>query len=471
MLRRMARVLAVVMLGAPVVAHRLSAQSASFDYPALGDEAVRLLQQYIAINTSNPPGNELLTARWLKDVLAREGIEGQILDTTDLGPGRANFYARLKGTGAEKAIALVHHMDVVPVTQSDWTVPAFDAVIKDGQLYGRGTLDMKGHGIMQLVALIAIKRAGVRLDRDLVYIANADEEINGDGSIDFVKNHRELISDVEFLLTEGDNLRVEDGKLRWFGYDVGEKRPLWLRMVAVGKTSHASEPIGDLNPVPHLARAVAKLSAWQTPIRLTAPTERFFKARAQFEQGPGRRWLADPAAALKNPEGRAWLLSEPERNALLRNTISPTVLVGSNRTNTIPQTASADLDIRLLPGEDPGAFKQTLTRMIADSTIHLEEIIPLPPDYDANPETALSQALVRVVHQMAPEGIVTPTFSIGASDRPIYANAGITCYGIIPFLAPEDDQRYGIHGNDERISVANVKWGVEFYIKLLQDVH
>ncbi len=192
----------------------------------------------------NPPGNELATARWLKETLAREGIEGQILDTAELGAGRANFYARLKGNGKKKAIALVHHMDVVPVTDSQWTVPAFQGLVKDGYVYGRGAIDMKGHGIIQLMALIAIKRSGIQLDRDLVYIGNADEEVNGDGAIVFVKRHPDLLQDVEYLLTEGADTRVEGGKVRWFGIDVGEKRPLWTRLVVEGKTSHGSVPIG-----------------------------------------------------------------------------------------------------------------------------------------------------------------------------------------------------------------------------------
>src|SRR5262245_30302707 len=193
--RRWSAALWLVWLLIPVSA---SAQSSPFDYTALRDEAVQLLSQYLRINTSNPPGNELATARWLKDVLAKEGIEGQILDTAELGPGRANFYARLKGNGKKKAIALVHQLDVDPVTVSQWTVPALQGLIKDGYIYGRGAIDMKGHGIIQLMALIAIKRAGLQLDRDIVYIGNADEEVNSEGAIVFVQRHADLLQDVEY---------------------------------------------------------------------------------------------------------------------------------------------------------------------------------------------------------------------------------------------------------------------------------
>ncbi|HWA16386.1 MAG TPA: M20/M25/M40 family metallo-hydrolase, partial [Gemmatimonadales bacterium] len=360
-----------------------AAQSPAFDYDKLRDEATGLLSSYIQVNTSSPPGNELAAAKWLQATLAKEGIESQILDTAELGPGRANFYARLKGDGSKKGIALVHHMDVVPVTRENWQEDPFAGLVKDGYLWGRGALDMKGHGIIQLMAFIAIKRSGMKLSRDLVFIGNADEETDGTGAIVFTQRHPDLLKDVEYVLTEGADTRVENGKVRWFGIDVGEKRPLWTRLVVEGVTSHGSVPWGDMNPVPRLARAIERVAAWQTPVRLTPAVERFFKAQGATETGEARRWLSDPAAALRSPVGRKWLLKEPERNALLRNTISPTVLSGSNKTNTIPQFASVELDIRLLPDEDPEAFKRELVRVIGDSSVRLEEISPLPPRFDA----------------------------------------------------------------------------------------
>jgi acetylornithine deacetylase/succinyl-diaminopimelate desuccinylase-like protein len=236
-----------------------------------------------------------------------------------------------------------------------------------------------------------------------------------------------------------------------------------------GKTSHGSVPIGDENPVPRLARAVARVAAWQTPLHLSPAVERFFKAQAPFETGEGRRWLADPRAALKSPAGRAWLLSEPERNALLRNTIAPTVLTGSNKTNTIPQTASAELDIRLLPDADPVAFRRELIKVIGDPKVRLEEIAPLPPRFDAPLGTPLFRAIERVAAELLPGVPVATPVSPGATDRPTYAAAGIICYGLDPYLIPIEENRYEVHGNDERISVANLGWGVRFYVRLLQE--
>jgi acetylornithine deacetylase/succinyl-diaminopimelate desuccinylase-like protein len=443
--------------------------AAQHDWDALQEEAAGLLSEYLRINTVNPPGNELAAARWLAGVLAREGIESQILDTVEMGSGRANFYARLKGTGKGGGIALVHHLDVVPATRSQWTRDPFGGEIADGAVWGRGALDMKGHGIIQLMALIAIKRSGVALRRDLVYLGNADEETEGLGAITFVRRHPELLDGVEYVLTEGADTRVEGGRVRWFGVDVGEKRPLWTRLTVEGTTSHGSVPLGDRNPVPRLARAIARVAAWQTPLRLSPAVERFFKAQALDAEGAGRRWLADPRAALLSPAGRAWLVAEPERNALLRNTISPTVLAGSDKTNTIPQVASVDLDIRLLPDEDPVAFRRELERIIGDSLVRLSDIAPITPRYDAPLDTELFRAIERVAGRLLPGVPVATPVSPGATDRPTYAGAGLVAYGVDPYLIPIEANRHQVHGNDERLSLANLGWGVRFYVGLLEE--
>jgi acetylornithine deacetylase/succinyl-diaminopimelate desuccinylase-like protein len=226
-------------------------------------------------------------------------------------------------------------MDVVAATPSQWSVEPFGGEIKDGHVWGRGALDMKGHGIIQLMAFIALKRAGVPLTRELVYVGNADEEIGGLGSRTFVEKHPDLVGRIEYVLTEGADTRVEKGKVRWFGIDVGEKRTWWKKMVARGTTSHGSVPLGD-NPVDRLVRALRRIQAWETPVRLTPAVDGFFKAQSRDQVGEGRAWLADAEAALKTRQA-ARLLSQPERNALLRNTITPTVLTGSEKTNVIPR--------------------------------------------------------------------------------------------------------------------------------------
>jgi acetylornithine deacetylase/succinyl-diaminopimelate desuccinylase-like protein len=431
-------------------------------------ESVRRLSEYLAINTTNPPGNELATAHWLQDVLAKEGIEGQILDTAELGPGRANFYARLKGDGSKQgAIALVSHMDVVPVSREFWTVEPFSGAVKDGYVWGRGALDMKGHGITQLMALIALKRSGVPLSRDVVFITNADEEVDGKGAITFVERHKDLLDGVRYLMTEGADTRVENGRVKWFGIDVAEKRPFWQKLTVKGVASHGSVPTPN-NPVPRLVRALDRIAHWQTPVRLTPAVDRFFKAQAAYETPEHRRWLSNAAAALADPRGRAWILSEPERNALLRNTISITVIDGSNKTNIIPGQATAELDIRLFPDQDTTAFRRDLERVIDDPKVKVETIDDVPPPFNAPLDTELYQDIAAVAHAMVPGVPIATPVSAGASDRPTYAQAGIICYGVDPWLVELSENRRGVHGNDERVSIDNLGWGVAFYENVLR---
>ena len=465
----MIRHLVLAVLVASSVASPLAAQAPAIDYARLREETAQRLSEYIRINTSNPPGNELATARWLAGVLAKEGIRGMILDTAELGAGRANFYARLPGSGGGKGIALVHHMDVVTATPKDWSIDPFSGSIKDGHVWGRGALDMKGHGIIQLMAFIALKRAAVPLSRDLVYVGNADEEIGGTGSRIFVEKHAELVKDIEYVLTEGADTRVEKGKVRWFGIDVGEKRTWWKKLVVRGTTSHGSVPLGD-NPVERLVRALNRILAYQTPVRLTPAVDRFFKAQARDQTGEAKAWLSNAAAALKTRRGRAWLLGEPERNALLRATITPTVLRGSEKTNIIPQEASVELDIRLLPDEDTVAFRRTLERLIADPKIEIEAIGDMAPPYSAPLDTEMFRALERVAGRMLPGVPVATPMSAGATDRPYWATAGPICYGVDPWLVELEESRYSVHGNDERLSVENIEFGLRFYVEVVMEM-
>ncbi len=304
---------------------------------------------------------------------------------------------------------------------------------------------------------------------DIVFIGNSDEEIGGLGARTFIERHPDLLDGVEYLLTEGADTRVEQGKVKWFGIDVGEKRVFWQKLTARGTSSHGSVPLGD-NPVDRLVTALAKLVAWRTPVRLTPAVDKFFKAQAHYETGDHRLWLSNAAHALTIGRGRAWLLSDPERNALLRATVTPTVLAGSNKTNTIPQEASAEIDIRLLPDEDTTAFRRELVRVIGDSTLTLTTIGDVAPRFDAPLDTELFRAIERVAGRMLPGIPVATPISPGASDRPYYAAAGIIAYGLDPWLVELQDNRLEVHGNDERLSIENLGFGIRLYTGILLEM-
>jgi acetylornithine deacetylase/succinyl-diaminopimelate desuccinylase-like protein len=437
------------------------------DWTAMQGEAVETLRQYLRLDTSNPPGNELATARFLKAFLEKEGIEARILDTAELGAGRANLYARLKGDGSKRAIALVQHMDVVPVMPAYWTVPAFDGTLKDGYVYGRGALDMKGEGVAHLLAMVALKRSGVPLTRDIVFVANADEELGSTGGIVFVDRHADLLKDVEYLFTEGGANVFRNGHLEYYSVGVAEKRTFWQRLTVTGIPSHGSRPT-KANPVPRLVAALDRIAHYETPLHVTPGVQKFFHDISRNYTGRQATWLGNVTQALTQPDARAWILRDVYWNAILRNTISLTGLQGSNKTNVIPAVATAELDIRLLPDQSPEAMLATLTRVVNDTAVHFTTLLQPKPPFESPTNTALFRAIERAAKERDPAAFVTSSMMTGATDRPSYRKLGIIAYGLDPFKVEAADEQKGVHGNDERLSVQNIGDGVKFVYDILR---
>jgi acetylornithine deacetylase/succinyl-diaminopimelate desuccinylase-like protein len=439
----------------------------TIDWAAIDREGVQLLRDYLRVNTSNPPGNELAGALFLKEFLAREGIEAQILDTAELGAGRANLYARLKGNGTKRAVAMVQHIDVVPATPASWTVPPFSGELRDGYVYGRGAIDMKGEGVAHLMALVALERGGVPLTRDLVVIANADEEWGSRGVLTFTDRHPDLLRDVEFLFTEGGSNVVTGDSLRYYGVGVSEKRTFWQRLTVRGTPGHGSRPTKD-NPVPRLIAALDRLARYETPLHVTPGVERHFRDISRTYTGERRAWLADVRRALDDPRAREWILSDVYWNAILRNTISITTLQGSNKTNVIPAEASAEVDIRLLPDQDPDSVLATLKAVVADTAVRFTGLITPKTPFESPTTSSFFRAVERAAHDRDPGAFVTSSMFTAATDRPMYRRLGILVYGLDPFRTDDADEQRGIHGNDERLSTANLASGIRFVYDVLR---
>jgi acetylornithine deacetylase/succinyl-diaminopimelate desuccinylase-like protein len=437
------------------------------DFDALGFEAAERLGEYIQVRTVNPPGKETAGARWIQQMLAREGIPGEIFESS---PGRGNFYARLPGNGTKRPIVLLSHIDVVPATDSAWRVGPWSGETRYGAVWGRGALDMKGIAIVELMTMIALKRQGVPLSRDVILVANADEETGSTGAAWFAREKKALLRNAEFLLNEGGHNRLTaEGRTEYYGIAVTEKVPYWLRITAHGTAGHGSIPRPD-NPAARISRALGRIAAWRPPIRLTPPAERYFKDLATRATDPHhRRWLADPAAALRDSAGLGFFTSNLYYDALLRNTVSITVLKGSEKTNVIPPEASAELDVRLLPGERPADFVAELARVIADPLV---EIIPLRPERQATaspPDGAMMAAIREAVHAMEPGALITTPMNAGFTDSYYYRSIGIGAYGVSPFRLSEEDART-VHGHDERVTVENLRFGVEFMYRIVERV-
>ena len=437
------------------------------DWNAITSETQQNLQEYLRINTTNPPGNEMKAALFLKGILEKEGFVVQLLDSTELGSGRVNLYTRLKGNGSKKAIALVHHMDVVPASAQFWDVDPFSGVVKDGYIWGRGALDMKGDGIMHLMAMIAFKRAGVQLNRDIVFIGNSDEELGSTGALVFVKNHPDLLKDVEFLVTEGGDNSVVNGKLRYFGIGVAEKRTFWQKLTVKGVPSHGSRPT-KLNPVPKLVAALDRIAHYETPLHVTPGVDKYFRDISHMYPEPQKTWLSNVAVALKHPAAKEWILSDVYWNATLRNTISLTGLSGSNKTNVIPPEATAELDVRLLPDQNPDSVLATLKKVAGDTAVHFQTLIIPKTPLESPVNSDFVRAVERASHDRDPNVFVTTPMLTGATDRPIYQSLGIKAYGLDPFKVETAESQRGVHGNNERLSVENVGFGVRYVYDVLR---
>jgi acetylornithine deacetylase/succinyl-diaminopimelate desuccinylase-like protein len=438
------------------------------EWRAVGREAAALLSQYVAINTTNPPGNELKTAEWLKAVLAREGIDAQIFEPL---PGKANLYARLRGDGGARPIILLNHMDVVLATPEYWKVDPFSGAVQDGFVWGRGALDMKGEAITQLMTLLTLKRAGVPLKRDVIFLATADEEVGaGVGAGWMVEHHAELVRDAEFLLNEGGTIRASaSGRIEYYGVGTTEKSPFWLRVTTHGTAGHGSRPTPD-NPVHRLVRALYRIASYQTPLVVTPAVERYLRDLSTIETDPARRaWLADVRTALKDSAAVRALTADLTYNALLRNTISITGLEGSDKTNVIPPVASAALDVRLLPGQDPQAFLADIIRVVGDSSVAITPQGPTWPATESGTDTDLFRAIVAAARARTPNALVTTPPLTGFTDSHYFRQLGIVSYGLSPFPLNQTESR-GVHGNDERVSLDDLTFGVHFVYDVVAGV-
>lgn len=444
---------------------RAAESAQAIDWPKYQNLALEWLHAYLRVNTTNPPGNELRGAQFLKAIFDREGVPNELFE---YAPGRANLIARLAGNGTKRPLILLNHLDVVTSDPTRWSVDPFSGTIRDGEIYGRGAQDMKGEGLVQAMTMVILKREQIPLSRDVIFLATADEEVNDSGSAWMIANKKELFANADYLLTEGGTNLVEDGKIRYFGVDTAEKAPLWVRLVATGRPGHGSRPLAD-SAANRLVRALNRVIGFETPIRILPPVEKFFTDLARYETGERDAKFRSIREAVKDPAFLATLTSDEMTNYLLRSTISLTVLEGSPQTNVIPGRASANLDIRLLPDEDPERFLAELRRVINDPTIQIERINEFKPPNSSSFDTELMRVIQATVERHHPGALVTTRMLSGYTESQMYRPLGITCYGFSAFLTTRAENA-SVHGNDERVSVESLREGVQLYFEVVSAI-
>ncbi len=433
------------------------------DWTAAQQETITHLQAMIRMNTSNPPGNEIGVARYLDSTLKAEGIETQLFEPA---PGRAALVARLKGNGSKQPVILMAHMDVVGVERDKWSVDPFAALIKDGYLYGRGAIDDKGMLSANLETMLLLKRniidRGASLSRDVIFVANSDEEAGGDWGMGWlIKNHPELVK-AEFALNEGGRTRIVQGKPLYLAIQNTEKVSHVVEVVASGAGGHASVPLRD-NAIFRLGRALARIGEHREPLDVRPTTRQFFLELSKvWPDRAQRQAMADVAsrAPARQQRGARILASIPVFDAVLRNGISATIINGGIRSNVIPVEAKATINLRTLPGASLDSALGRLRRLVNDPKVVFRvvdrgEDAPAS-DFESPMFTAIADATRAVDRKMA----VVPYLSTGATDSARLRQLGMQAYGILPFPMDQNDEDR-MHGNDERIPLESLAFGTK----------
>jgi acetylornithine deacetylase/succinyl-diaminopimelate desuccinylase-like protein len=431
------------------------------DWEATRAETLGHLQRMIRINTVNPPGNEMAVAQYLDSTLKAAGIETHLFEPA---PGRAALVGRIRGTGAKQPVVLMGHMDVVGVEADKWSVEPFAAEIRDGYLYGRGAIDDKGMLAANLQSMLLLKRQivdqGGTLARDVIFVANSDEEQGGDYGMGWlIAKHPELVRG-EFALNEGGRTRIVGGRALYAAVQNTEKVPHTVTVTARGPGGHASVPLAG-NPVFRLGRALAAIGDYKEPVQLNETTREFFGALAKVWPDPvERRAMADVSSRDPGrvPRGARVLARTPVFDAVLRTGISAVIVEGGIRSNVIPTEATATLNIRTLPGQSIDSVIARLRRVVKDPLVDFA-ITERGEDAPASDfRSPMFTAIRESVAALDPSMVTVPYLSTGATDSARLRAWGMQAFGVLPFPMNQNDEDR-MHGNDERIPLASLHFG------------
>ena len=348
---RIAAAICLALTVAPLAAQRVPEPN----WTAVEEETLRHFQAIVQMDTTDPPGGEKPVADYLKSVLEREGIPVQVFA---LEPNRPNIVARLKGSGRKRPLLLLGHTDTVNVDAKKWSHPPFSAQREGGYVYGRGTVDDKDNVVGALMTMLLLKRLNVPLDRDVIFLAEAGEEGSTRIGIQFMVNQHFADIDAEFCYAEGGNVTRVNGKVKFASVQTLEKIPRAIRLTAKGTAGHGSVPLED-NAVAHLGEAVGAVAQWTPPTRLNETTATYFKRLATVstpEEAERYRNALSPDPKVAEPAQQYLRKHEPRHWSMLRTSLSPTIIQGGYRSNVIPSEATANIDVRQAPDEDPQKF-------------------------------------------------------------------------------------------------------------------
>jgi acetylornithine deacetylase/succinyl-diaminopimelate desuccinylase-like protein len=422
----------------------------TIDWDAVAGEAVSLLREYLRIDTSNPPGNESRAVEFLSRILEAEGIP---VETAEAAAGRANLFARLgPATGG---VCLLNHTDVVPVERQYWDRDPFGGDLIDGMVWGRGALDMKGMGILELVVFILLHRRNVPLRQSLSFLAVADEEAGSAFGASWVADHKPDWMDTDLVINEGAYGLSLPGDTQVFQVSPTEKVPFWLKLTVRGRPGHGSVPHDD-NCAEHLVQALERVTRWQRELRLTPVMREHIAAMSRASA-----FRAADDEAVKKMAQR-----NPALKARLSNTVVVTTINTGIKVNVIPAEASATLDCRLLPDVDTDGFLAELRQVLADDRVEIE-VLNRFVGAESAMDTRFVQVVSDVIAELAEGAHLAPEMTSGFTDSRIYRLRGVPAYGFVPCLVPPEELA-GVHGHNERISVENIRLGLQVLYEVVR---
>ena len=427
------------------------AKAAEPDWNTINQETLQRFQAMLQVDTSNPPGNETVLVDQLANILIAEGIDVEIYSRD---PNRANLVARLPGNGSKQPLLLMAHLDVVTVDPSKWNFPPFGGTLDDQWIYGRGAVDDKDNLVASLMTMLLLKRSGIELDRDVIFLAEAAEEGGVQWGIEFMTSEHFDAIDAEYCLAEGGGVIRENGEAFYAGVQSGEKKRRTALLTVTGAAGHGSVPTRN-NAVVHLSNAISALAEWQEPINLSDTSTTMLARLAEISQAEAAaryRALLNPGS-LAAEEAMLYLLdNEPATAALLHNTVTPTIINIGYRYNVIPSAGTASLDVRLLPEQDFDSFLDEIAAVINDPAIEVSwDDALVRPSAAVQLDTEAFQVIEQAYqeHYNVP---VIPRMSTGATDMSYVRAKGVSCYGVGPGIDSEDlPLGFGAHSDQERI--------------------
>jgi acetylornithine deacetylase/succinyl-diaminopimelate desuccinylase-like protein len=460
---RLIFVLAATLTAAPAVAQQV-------DWKAVEDEAMRHFQAVVKMDTSDPPGNEKPAAEYVKQMLEKEGIPVQVFAVEGHRP---NVVARLKGNGSKRPVLIMGHSDTVNVDPKKWTHPPFGAVRDGGYVYGRGTVDDKDNLVAGLMVMLLLKRQNVKLDRDVIFLAEAGEEGSVRYGIKYMVDEHFPVIDAEYCYAEGGGVTRQGGQVKFASIQTLEKIPRAIELTAKGVAGHGSVPLKS-NAVAHLSTAVGKVAEWKPPLTINETTGAYFKRLASIsspEEAQRYRDVLSPDPKISGPADDYFLENEPRHASMLRTSLSPTIFQAGYRVNVIPSEAKATIDVRVHPDEDPAKVLEQVRAVVNDPAI---DVSWTQRDVRPHGTTRLNTDAFKVLEANVTKhykSVTLPTMSTGATDMAYLRAKGVQCYGVGPATDIEDGPKgFGAHSDQERILESEFYRFVRFHYDIVADL-